>query len=84
MIFLVSGNHKLASVAIFNHATSGEFGYAGAKSLLLLVLALSAMALIWLLDAPGNNRARDLGRRIQSLAERLRAFLPDRRKHDDG
>ncbi|HVK92321.1 MAG TPA: hypothetical protein VM468_13115, partial [Mycoplana sp.] len=75
VIFLVSGNHKLASVAIFNHATSGEFGYAGAKSLLLLVLALMAMALIWLLDDPANNRARNLWREIQSLAERLRAVL---------
>lgn len=73
VIFLVSGNHKLASVAIFNHATSGEFGYAGAKSLLLLMFALTAMALVWLLDAPGNNRARDLGRRLKTAAERLRA-----------
>ena len=36
VIFLVSGNHKLASVAIFNFATSREYGYAGAKSVLLL------------------------------------------------
>ena len=46
VIFLVSGNHKLASVAIFNHANSGEYGYAAAKSLAILVVALMAMALI--------------------------------------
>lgn len=50
VIFLVSGDHKLASVAIFNHATSGEFGYASAKSLMLMLAAGFAMALIWRID----------------------------------
>lgn len=50
VIFLVSGNHKLASVAIFNHANSGEYGYAAAKSLVLLAFALAAMGLGWLIE----------------------------------
>jgi len=58
VIFLVSGDYKLASVTIFNHATSGDFGYAGAKSVILLVLALAAMALIWLIDQPPGSRRK--------------------------
>lgn len=58
VIFLVSGDYKLASVTIFNHATSGDFGYAGAKSVILLALALTAMALIWLIDQPPGARRR--------------------------
>jgi iron(III) transport system permease protein len=58
VIFLVSGDHKLASVTIFNHATSGEFGYAGAKSVILLALALAAMTLIWLIDQPPGARRK--------------------------
>lgn len=60
VIFLVSGNHKLASVAIFNHATSGEYGYAAAKSLALLGVALVAMGLAWLVE----NRKPGFGRRM--------------------
>ncbi|GLK74647.1 ABC transporter permease subunit [Ancylobacter dichloromethanicus] len=58
VIFLVSGNHKLASVAIFNHATSGDYGYAAAKSLALLGFALIAMGLVWLVE----NRKLDIRR----------------------
>lgn len=58
VIFLVSGNHKLASVAIFNHAASGEFGYAGAKSVVLLAIALMAMALIWLIERKPQMKGR--------------------------
>lgn len=60
VIFLVSGNHKLASVAIFNHANSGEYGYAAAKSLVLLAFALAAIALARLIErhreATGRRR----------------------------
>ncbi|WP_119388398.1 ABC transporter permease [Taklimakanibacter lacteus] len=56
VIFLVSGDHKLASVTIFNHATSGDFGYAGAKSVILLAIALTAMGLIRLIDQPAGAR----------------------------
>jgi iron(III) transport system permease protein len=59
VIFLVSGNHKLASVAIFNHAVSGDFGYAAAKSLALLGFALAAMVFAWLIE----NRKLDFRRR---------------------
>ncbi|MDF2810489.1 MAG: hypothetical protein K0S56_1520 [Microvirga sp.] len=58
VIFLVSGNHKLASVAIFNHATSGDYGYAAAKSLVLLGFALAGMGLAWLIE----NRKLDFRR----------------------
>jgi iron(III) transport system permease protein len=58
VIFLVSGDYKLASVTIFNHATSGDFGYAGAKSVILLAVALAAMALIWLIDKPPEARRK--------------------------
>lgn len=56
VIFLVSGDHKLASVTIFNHATSGDFGYAGAKSVIMLAIALTAMGLIQLIDRPPGAR----------------------------
>ncbi|WP_291296267.1 iron ABC transporter permease [Elioraea sp.] len=50
VIFLVSGTHKLASVAIFNHATGSDFGGAAAKSVVILALAGIAMTGIWWLD----------------------------------
>jgi iron(III) transport system permease protein len=53
VIFLISGDHKLAAVAIFNHASSGEFGYAAAKSLALLLFAGLAMALVARLERKG-------------------------------
>ena len=61
VIFLVSGNHKMASVAIFNHADSGDFGYAGAKSVVILALALLAMGLIWLIEEQWSGRLRKWG-----------------------
>ncbi len=65
VIFLVSGNHKLASVAIFNHAISGDYGYAAAKSLALLGFALLAMGLAWLVE----NRKLSLRRRDAMSAD---------------
>jgi iron(III) transport system permease protein len=65
VIFLVSGNHKLASVAIFNHAISGDYGYAAAKSLALLGFALLAMGLAWLVE----NRKLNLRRRDAMSAD---------------
>lgn len=65
VIFLVSGNHKLASVAIFNHAISGDYGYAAAKSLVLLGVALLAMGLAWLVE----NRKLNLRRRDTVAAD---------------
>jgi iron(III) transport system permease protein len=46
VIFLVSGDHNLASVAIFNHANSSNFGFAAAKSVAVLAVAALAMAAI--------------------------------------
>ncbi len=60
VIFLISGNHKLASVAIFNHASSGDFGQAGAKSVVLLGLAIAAMGLVWLVERRHGLRAAPL------------------------
>jgi iron(III) transport system permease protein len=56
VIFLVSGAHKLASVAIFNEANGGDYGGAAAKSVAILALAGAAMAGIWALER--RDRAR--------------------------
>jgi iron(III) transport system permease protein len=56
VIFLVSGTHKLAAVAIFNHANGGEYGLAAAKSVAILALAGVAMAVIWWLERRGGRR----------------------------
>lgn len=62
VIFLVSGNHKLAAVSIFNHANSGEFGYAAAKSVVVLAIAGVAMLLIWRIERSGpQSRQRVAG-----------------------
>lgn len=75
VIFLVSGDHKLASVTIFNHATSGDFGYAGAKSVILLALALLAMTLVWLIDQPpGKKRLRPLPKIARWKSKNEQAF----------
>lgn len=58
VIFLISGSHKLASIAIFNHAVSGDFGQAGAKSVALLALALAAMALVRLVERRQEQRGK--------------------------
>ena len=58
IIFLVSGDHKLVSVAIFNDANSGLYGPAAAKSVAVLALAGLAMALIWLHDRAETRRLR--------------------------
>jgi iron(III) transport system permease protein len=56
IIFLVSGDHKLAAVSIFNHANSGEYGHAAAKSVAILILAGSAMMLIWIYERRTTRR----------------------------
>ena len=61
IIFLVSGDHKLASVAIYNHATSGEYGLAAAKSVVLLAFASAAMILIWLYERRSVRMPRRVG-----------------------
>ncbi len=50
VIFLVSGDHKLAAVAIFNDASGGQYGPAAAKSMAVLGLSGLAMLAIWLHD----------------------------------
>ncbi len=56
VIFLVSGTHKLASVAIFNQAGGGDYGGAAAKSVVMLALAGAAMAAIALLERRDRMR----------------------------
>lgn len=60
VIFLVSGDHKLASVAIFNQAGSGDFGQAAAKSVVILAWAGLAMAAIWWIEQRGGRRLAGL------------------------
>lgn len=50
IIFLVSGNSDLASVAIFNAASSSNYGYAAAKSVGLLVVSAAAMGIVALVE----------------------------------
>ena len=66
VIFLVSGDHKLASVAIFNHSNSGEYGYAAAKSVVVLAIAAIAMVAIAIYE-----------RRTAVLSRRARAAAPE-------
>jgi iron(III) transport system permease protein len=58
IVFLVSPDHKLAAVAIFNHANSSDFGYAAAKSVAILVVALAAMMLVWVIESRQQRRTR--------------------------
>lgn len=46
IIFLVSGNIDLASVAIFSAASTSNYGYAAAKSVGLLVVSALAMGIV--------------------------------------
>jgi iron(III) transport system permease protein len=67
VIFLVSGNHKLASVAIFNHANSNDFGYAASKSLVIFLISLAAMGLVWRIEGSAPARRK---RSTSSTADR--------------
>ena len=75
IIFLVSGDHKLASVAIYNHATSGEYGLAAAKSVVLLAFASTAMILIWLYERRSLRIPRLAGRKSADVATGERGEL---------
>lgn len=58
VIFLVSGDHKLAAISIFNDANSSDFGPAAAKSVALLALALAAMAALSAIERRSAIRPR--------------------------
>lgn len=59
VIFLVSGGHRLASVSIFNQANGGDLGYAAAKSVAILAVAVAAMAVGgWIGRAPAAHTAK--------------------------
>lgn len=79
VIFLVSGEHKLASIAIFNHAQSGEFGYAAAKSVAILGAASLAMTMIWILERQGRTRITGAARgKLRREEPTLDVTLPAR------
>lgn len=59
IIFLVSGNVQLASVAIFNAAQDSSYGYAAAKSVGLLVVSVLAMGTVWWIEK-STRRAHGL------------------------
>ncbi|UXN76181.1 ABC transporter permease subunit (plasmid) [Devosia sp. A8/3-2] len=60
IIFLVSGSTDSASVAIFNAASSSNYGYAAAKSVGLLVVSAPAMAIVVWVEL-STRRAQGLG-----------------------
>jgi len=60
IIFLVSGNVDLASVAIFNAASSSNYGYAAAKSVGLLAVSALAMGIVVWVER-STRRAQGLG-----------------------
>jgi len=70
IIFLVSGNIDLASVAIFSAASASNYGYAAAKSVgLLAVSALAMGVVVWVerqtrraqgMPATSNGRRQEL------------------------
>ncbi len=59
IIFLVSGNVQLASVAIFNAAQDSSYGYAAAKSVGLLAVSVLAMGTVWWIEK-STRRAQGL------------------------
>lgn len=59
IIFLVSGDNPLASVAILNFASSSNYGYAAAKSVGLLAASVLAMGLVWWIER-STRRAHGL------------------------
>ncbi len=58
IVFLVSGDYKMASVTIYNHATAGEYGLAAAKSVAILAIASATMFLFWLYEHRSFRRSR--------------------------
>ncbi|PXA99490.1 hypothetical protein DMC47_03155 [Nostoc sp. 3335mG] len=60
IIFLVSGNVDLASVAIFSAASASNYGYAAAKSVGLLLVSALAMALVVWVER-STRRSQGLG-----------------------
>ncbi len=60
VIFLVSGDSDLASVAIFNAASGSNYGSAAAKSVGLLAVSALAMAVVAWVDRT-TRRAQGLG-----------------------
>ena len=59
IIFLVTGDMPLASVAILNFASASNYGYAAAKSVGLLAASVLAMGLVWWIER-ATRRAHGL------------------------
>lgn len=60
VIFLVSPEHKLASVGIFIAAETAHYGIACATSTAVLVIVLGAMALAWMIERWDPVRRRSM------------------------
>jgi len=58
VIFLVSGEHMLASVLIFSQATGVEYGSAAAKSTTILAIVLAIVAMAFLVERRLNRMLR--------------------------
>ncbi|MET3899258.1 iron(III) transport system permease protein [Devosia sp. UYZn731] len=70
IIFLVSGNSDLASVAIFNAASSSSYGYAAAKSVGLLVVSALAMGVVVWVER-STRRAHGMGGAVSRSDQQL-------------
>lgn len=60
VIFLVSPEHKLASVGIFIAAETAHYGIACATSTAVLIIVLGAMALAWMIERWDPVRRRSM------------------------
>jgi iron(III) transport system permease protein len=58
VIFLVGGEHMLASVLIFSQATGVDYGSAAAKSTTILAIVLATVALAFLVERRLNRMLR--------------------------
>jgi iron(III) transport system permease protein len=58
VIFLVTGEHMLASVLIFSQATGVEYGSAAAKSTTILAIVLATVAVAFLVERRLNRMLR--------------------------
>jgi iron(III) transport system permease protein len=51
----------LASVSIFDSATDSAYGYAAAKSVVILGLSVAAMVLVWWIESRSRRSRGEVG-----------------------
>jgi len=76
VIFLVSPEHKLASVGIFIAAETAHYGIACATSTAVLVIVLGAMALAWMIERWDPVRRRSMAAAAALAEPRPRTEQP--------